>query len=107
MSLRKMARILGVSPAYLSRMVNGKRPWNPEIRQRYEELVSATVPKFGNTFGNTNGHVRYEKLVPRKGFEPPLPLREADFKSAASTIPPPGLARCCGESLYGCRRSPP
>ena len=53
MSLRKMARILGVSPAYLSRMVNGKRPWNPEIRQRYEELVSATVPKFGNTFGNT------------------------------------------------------
>ena len=81
MSLRKRARILGVSPAYLSRMVNGKRPWNPEIRQRYEELVSATVPKVGNTFGNTNGHVRYEKLVPRKGFEPPLPLKEADFKS--------------------------
>ena len=29
-------------------------------------------------------------VVPRKGFEPPLPLREADFKSAASTVPPPG-----------------
>ena len=31
-------------------------------------------------------------VVPRKGFEPPLPQWEADFKSAASTIPPPGQA---------------
>ncbi|SVD83992.1 uncharacterized protein METZ01_LOCUS436846 [marine metagenome] len=31
-----------------------------------------------------------EKVVPRKGLEPPLSYREADFKSAASTIPPPG-----------------
>ena len=29
-------------------------------------------------------------MVPRKGLEPPLSCREADFKSAASTIPPPG-----------------
>ena len=29
-------------------------------------------------------------MVPRKGLEPPLSYREADFKSAASTIPPPG-----------------
>ena len=30
-------------------------------------------------------------MVPRKGLEPPLSIGEADFKSAASTIPPPGL----------------
>ena len=53
MSLRKQAKILGVSPAHLSRMVNGIRPWNAEIRTRYEELVGNT---FGNTqqFGNTS-----------------------------------------------------
>ena len=79
MSLRKRARILGVSPAYLSRMVNGKRPWNPEIRQRYEELVSATVPKFGNTqetCGDSWGerHVQSTlelgRLVELQGLEP-------------------------------------
>ncbi len=84
MSLRKQAKILGISPAYLSRMVNGKRPCNPDIRQRYEELVSATVPKFGNTFGNTqetdgdswrDRHVQSApelgKLMELRGLEPP------------------------------------
>ena len=31
-----------------------------------------------------------ELVVPRKGLEPSLSYREADFKSAASAIPPPG-----------------
>ena len=75
MSLRKMAKVLGLSPAYLSRMVNGKRPWNPKIRQRYEELVSATVSKFGNTDGQSS----YERLAPRKGLEPPLPIKGSGF----------------------------
>ncbi len=86
MSLRKIVKILGISPTYLSLLLNGKRPWRGNLKERYEELV--------NTFGNTNGHVRYEKLVPREGFEPTLSLREADFKSAASTIPPP--RQLCG-----------
>ena len=73
MSLRKRARILGVSPAYLSRMVNGKRPWNPEIRQRYEELVSATVFKFGNTFVNTEGKASYEITGAQEGIRTPTP----------------------------------
>ena len=44
MSLRQQARILGIAPSYLSMMVNGKRPWNPEIKERYEALVN-TFPK--------------------------------------------------------------
>ena len=46
MSLRQIAKILGVNAGHLSRMVNGKRPWKPELKARYEALV-------GNTFGNT------------------------------------------------------
>ena len=65
MSLRKIAKILGISPTYLSLLLNGKRPWRGNLKERYEELV--------NTFVNTNGHVRYEKLVPREGLEPTLP----------------------------------
>jgi len=47
MSLRKIAKILGISPTYLSLLLNGKRPWRGNLKQRYEELV--------NTFVNTNG----------------------------------------------------
>ena len=45
MSLRQQAKILGIAPSYLSMMLSGKRPWKPEIRERYEQLV--------NTFVNT------------------------------------------------------
>ena len=47
MSLRQQAKILGVNAGHLSRMVSGKRPWNPETKARYEALV-------GNGFGNSN-----------------------------------------------------
>ena len=47
MSLRKIAKILGISPTYLSLLLNGKRPWRGNLKERYEELV--------NTFVNTNG----------------------------------------------------
>ena len=47
MSLRKTAKIIGVSAPYLSQMINGKRPWNEEIRARYEALSA-------NTFANTS-----------------------------------------------------
>ena len=45
MTLRTMAKILGISPAYLSLLVNGKRKWRGELKERYEALV--------NTFVNT------------------------------------------------------
>ena len=45
MSLRKQAKILGISPTYLSLLLNGKRPWQGNLKERYLELV--------NTFVNT------------------------------------------------------
>ena len=42
MSLRQQAKILGVSHSYLSQMINGRRPWNEEIKARYEELSATT-----------------------------------------------------------------
>ena len=46
-SLRQQAKILGITPAYLSYMINGKRPWNPDLKDRYEQLVN-TIPKSVN-----------------------------------------------------------
>ena len=58
MSLRQQAKILGIAPSYLSMMVNGKRPWKPGIKERYDELVnSGFMPEQGqsvNTFVNTD-----------------------------------------------------
>ena len=45
MSNRQIAKILGIAPSYLSMMKTGKRPWKPEIKVRYDQLV--------NTFVNT------------------------------------------------------
>ena len=53
MSLRKQAKILGTSHANLSRMISGKRKWNPQLKARYDALVGTTlVPVGGN--GGTN-----------------------------------------------------
>ncbi len=84
MSLRKQARILGIAPSYLSMLVNGKRKWPDDLRYRYQELVNSVV--------NNEGKAAYEITGAQEGIRTPTPLREADFKSAASTIPPPGLA---------------
>ena len=46
MSLRKTAKIIGVSAPYLSQMINERRPWNTEIKARYDALLA-------NTFANT------------------------------------------------------
>ena len=43
MSLRQQAKILGISVTYLSLMKNGKRPWKPEIKARYDQLVNSLV----------------------------------------------------------------
>jgi hypothetical protein len=47
MSLRQIAKELGISPAYLSYMINGKRPWRKDLYQRYMGVV--------NTFVNSDG----------------------------------------------------
>ena len=43
MSLRQIAKELGISPAYLSYMVNGKRPWRKDLYQRYMGVVNTFV----------------------------------------------------------------
>ena len=40
---RKIAKILGISPTYLSLLLNGKRPWRGNLKERYEELVNIFV----------------------------------------------------------------
>ena len=45
MSLRKITKIPGISPTYLSLLLNRKRPWRGNLKERYLELV--------NTFVNT------------------------------------------------------
>ena len=64
MTLRTMAKILGISPAYLSLLINGKRKWRGDLEERYQTLVNTSV--------NNEYRVGEEKVVPRKGLEPPL-----------------------------------
>mgnify|MGYP003725114001 CR=1 FL=1 len=85
MSLRKQARILGISHTYLSMLVNGKRKWPEELKARYEELVttSVTTPKVNTSLAKASeDDFVPELVVPRKGLEPSLSYREADFKFA-------------------------
>ena len=42
-SLRQIAKELEISPAYLSYMVNGKRPWRKDLYQRYMGVVNTFV----------------------------------------------------------------
>ena len=88
MSLRKQARILGISHTYLSMLVNGKRKWPEELRRRYEELVTTFVTTFVTTNDNGNsqsvlyssnygavsqsheGEPAGEEVVGGTGFEP-------------------------------------
>ena len=48
MSLRAIAKEMGVSPAYLSYMVNGKRPWRKDLHEKYTELVNIFVNSHGS-----------------------------------------------------------
>ena len=41
MSLRQIAKELGISPAYLSYMLNRKRPWRKDLYQRYMGVVNS------------------------------------------------------------------
>ena len=43
MSLRQIAKELGISPAYLSYMLNGKRPWRKDLYQRHMRVVNTFV----------------------------------------------------------------
>ena len=43
MSLGHIAKVFGISPAYLSYMFNRKRPWRKDLYQRYMRVVDTFV----------------------------------------------------------------
>ena len=76
MSLRKQAKILGISPSCLSLRINGKRPWRGNLKERYEELVNTFVNTAkANTLLTKASEDDFvpELVVPREGLEPTLP----------------------------------
>ena len=42
-SLRSIAGELGITPAYLSMMVNKRRPWQEDLKTKYNEIVNTSV----------------------------------------------------------------
>ena len=73
-SLRQIARELGVSASYLSQVKHGKRPPSDKVLSILDQSVKQTPGGFECAEGGTRTHTS---------------LRRADFKSAASAIPPP------------------
>ena len=65
MSLRQIAKELGISPAYLSYMLNGKRPWRKDLYQRYMGVV--------NTFVNSPHESGYNYTGAQEGIRTPTP----------------------------------
>ena len=57
MSLRQQAKILGVSHSLLSKYINGKRRWNPELMEKYDRLVT-TLPNNGAKSSKSESVVR-------------------------------------------------
>ena len=94
MSLRKQAIILGITPSYLSMLVNGKRKWPDALRHRYEELVNTSVNTQAESVNNAGWGraitANQSEASAQGGSRTHTPLRGADFKSAASTLSPPG-----------------
>ena len=67
-SLRHIASELEISPAYLSYMVNGKRPWRKDLYQRYMEVVNSRQPGNIGVILNSamiNGHVPVAQGIER------------------------------------------
>ena len=105
-SLRYIAGELYISPAYLSYMVNGKRPWRKDLYQRYMGVVNTfvnsevqSVNKQPETASHSTAHLGVNLLGAGRGTRTHTAVRPADFKSAASTIPPSrqlNLWRCRG-----------
>ena len=105
MSLRKQAKILGISPTYLSLLLNGRRPWRGNLKERYLELVNTFVNVNGSLQEvplSTNTHTDYLSSAmiqlwrEREGVEPPVDTvgcPPTDLKSAKPTRahPLPGL----------------
>ena len=101
MSPRQIAKELGISPAYLSYMLNGKRPWRKDLYQRYMGVVNTFVNSEGEGVNSQTKRPPQltvssgvEKVGAGRGTRTHTPAKVADFKSAASAIPPSRLLDC-------------
>ena len=45
-SLRQISNSLGISTAYLSYMVNGKRPWRVDLKEAYDRSIERGLPVY-------------------------------------------------------------
>ena len=106
-SMRQIAKELDISPAYLSYMVNGKRPWRKDLYQRYMGVVNTFVNSEGE--GTSDQTERPPLLTASsgsievgagRGTRTHTPVKVADFKSAASAIPPSRLLKLGLHRLY-------
>ena len=73
MSLRQIAAELGVTPAYLSYMLNGKRPWRPDLCERYCQLVNTSVNTLAVTVNTSlpkQAFAHTKSVVGGSGLEP-------------------------------------
>ena len=66
-SMRFIARELGISHSYLSYMINGKRPWSPELYNRYRQLVTTSLSVV-TTFKPNLNTKRPERLLYTQGL---------------------------------------
>ena len=55
-SLRDIAKELDISPAYLSYMINGKRPWRKDLYQRYMGVVNTFVNSEQQNVNSNTAH---------------------------------------------------
>ena len=91
MSLRKQAKILGISPPYLSLLLNGKRPWRGDLKERYEELVNTFVntQEANTTISNGPNGNSYLKSAGAECIQTPAPLLakpRIDFPLASENV---------------------
>ena len=84
MTLRKQARILGISHTYLSMLVNGKRKWPEELKARYEELVTTFVTTSDRR--TAKEEKRNESSVPEKKAGGAEGIRTPDFLLAKEAL---------------------
>ena len=73
-SLRRIASELEISPAYLSYMVNGKRPWRKDLLTRYQNFVNkgdSVNTKYATLDTKSPGRLLYTQEA--AGSSPALP----------------------------------
>ena len=90
MSLRQIAKELGISPAYLSYMLNGKRPWRKDLYQRYMGVVNTFVNSEASGPDSATEEPYRDRAASGsfevgagRGTRTHTPAKVADFKSYA------------------------